>query len=87
MLTSMSFTPEVLFTQGYVVYSQRQKLKPEHRGKSPHEIKALRLSGAQITETVEVKYDELILLYCFGIDECVQMLVELWELTSGASSP
>ena len=44
--------------QGYVIYSQKKKLKVEYRGKPSQEIKALKLSGVEITKTVEVNHCE-----------------------------
>ncbi|XP_077245275.1 nuclear ribonuclease Z-like isoform X2 [Tasmannia lanceolata] len=39
-------------SQGYIVYSVKQKLKQEYVGLSGNEIKNLRLSGVEITDTV-----------------------------------
>lgn len=41
-------------SQGYVVYSTKEKLLPEHAGKHGSEIKALREAGTRVTATVEV---------------------------------
>lgn len=41
-------------SQGYVLYSTREKLKAEYIGKSGAEIKELKASGVNITDTVEV---------------------------------
>lgn len=41
-------------SQGYVVYSTKEKLKPEHAGLSGKEIGELRKSGVKVTDTVEV---------------------------------
>ena len=41
-------------SQGYVVYSTKEKLLPEHAGKHGWEIKALREAGTRVTATVEV---------------------------------
>lgn len=40
--------------QGYVLYSYRKKLKAELVGKSPAEIKELRESGIEVTDTYQV---------------------------------
>ncbi|KAJ8429081.1 hypothetical protein Cgig2_006822 [Carnegiea gigantea] len=39
-------------SQGYVIYSVKQKLKPEYLGRSGNEIKDLKFSGVEITDTV-----------------------------------
>ncbi|XP_060968128.1 nuclear ribonuclease Z isoform X3 [Cannabis sativa] len=39
-------------SQGYIVYSLKQKLKKEHVGLSANEIKTLKSSGVEITNTV-----------------------------------
>lgn len=39
-------------SQGYIIYSIKQKLKQEYAGLSGNEIKNLRLSGVEITNTV-----------------------------------
>lgn len=39
--------------QGYGIWSQREKLKPEYHGVAPAELRELRLSGTSITRTVE----------------------------------
>ena len=41
--------------QGYVVYSQRNKLRPELQGLDSAVIKALRQSGQEVTATIEVR--------------------------------
>ena len=41
-------------SQGYVVYSTKEKLKPEHAGKPGLEIRDLRRAGVDVTDTVEV---------------------------------
>ncbi|XP_012080218.1 nuclear ribonuclease Z isoform X2 [Jatropha curcas] len=45
-------TYHVLKSQGYVVYSIKQKLKQEYFGLSGNEIKNLKASGVEITNTV-----------------------------------
>ncbi|XP_020600127.1 nuclear ribonuclease Z isoform X2 [Phalaenopsis equestris] len=45
-------TYHVIPSQGYIIYSIKQKLKPEYITLSGHEIKHLRLSGVEITYTV-----------------------------------
>ncbi|XP_026661504.2 tRNase Z TRZ1 isoform X1 [Phoenix dactylifera] len=45
-------TYHVIPSQGYVIYSVKQKLKQEYAGLSGNEIKNLRLSGVEITYTV-----------------------------------
>ncbi|CAD7702317.1 unnamed protein product [Ostreobium quekettii] len=40
--------------QGYVVYSRRQKLKPEFQGRAASEIREARQAGVQIADTVEI---------------------------------
>jgi hypothetical protein len=47
-------TTHTLPSQGYVLYSQRKKLKAELQGRSQDEIRQMRLSGAEVTETIEV---------------------------------
>ncbi|KAG2448672.1 hypothetical protein HYH02_006029 [Chlamydomonas schloesseri] len=47
-------TTHAIPSQGYVIYSQRKKLKTELQGKSQAEIKELRLSGVDVTETHQV---------------------------------
>ncbi|KAL6541377.1 tRNA 3' processing endoribonuclease [Orobanche hederae] len=44
-------TYHVIPSQGYIVYSVRQKLKHEYVGLPGAEIKSLRLSGVEITDT------------------------------------
>ncbi|KAK8560014.1 hypothetical protein V6N12_012822 [Hibiscus sabdariffa] len=44
-------TYHVIPSQGYVVYSVKQKLKEEYLGLSGNEIKNLKLSGVEITNT------------------------------------
>ncbi|KAL8473458.1 hypothetical protein ACS0TY_029647 [Phlomoides rotata] len=44
-------TYHVIPSQGYIVYSVRQKLKPEYVGLPGVEIKNLKLSGVEITDT------------------------------------
>jgi len=39
--------------QGYSLWSTKQKLKQEYRGRPGHEIRDLRLSGVEVTDTVE----------------------------------
>lgn len=41
-------------SQGYVIYSERKKLKAELQGKTQAEIRDLRLSGMEVTDTFEV---------------------------------
>lgn len=41
--------------QGYVLYSQRKKLRTELQGRPQEEIRQLRLSGEEVTETFEVR--------------------------------
>ncbi|KXZ48605.1 hypothetical protein GPECTOR_26g508 [Gonium pectorale] len=41
-------------SQGYVLYSQRRKLRADLVGKSQEEIRQLRLAGEEVTDTVEV---------------------------------
>lgn len=41
-------------SQGYLLYSQRKKLKAELLGKSQEEIRDLRKTGAEVTDTVRV---------------------------------
>lgn len=41
-------------SQGYVVYSTKEKLRAEHAGKSGEEIRDLRRAGVCVTHTVEV---------------------------------
>ncbi|MEW5308789.1 MAG: hypothetical protein WDW38_000720 [Sanguina aurantia] len=41
-------------SQGYVVYSQRKKLKAALQGMKPDEIRDLRLSGVDVTDTFEI---------------------------------
>ncbi|GAV90873.1 Lactamase_B_2 domain-containing protein [Cephalotus follicularis] len=45
-------TYHVIKSQGYVVYSMKQKLKQEYLGLSGNEIKNLKLSGVEITYTI-----------------------------------
>uniref|UniRef100_A0A7C9E5A8 Metallo-beta-lactamase domain-containing protein n=1 Tax=Opuntia streptacantha TaxID=393608 RepID=A0A7C9E5A8_OPUST len=45
-------TYHVIPSQGYVIYSVKQKLKPEYLGRSASEIKDLKFSGVQITDTI-----------------------------------
>ncbi|XP_058085848.1 nuclear ribonuclease Z isoform X2 [Magnolia sinica] len=45
-------TYHVIPSQGYIIYSVRQKLKQEYLGLSGNEIKSLKLSGVEITYTV-----------------------------------
>ncbi len=42
--------------QGYVLYSQRRKLKAELQGKSQEEIRQLRLKGEDVTDTITVRH-------------------------------
>ena len=39
--------------QGYSLWSTKQKLKQEYKGRPGHEIRDLRLSGVEVTDTVE----------------------------------
>ncbi|GIL63658.1 hypothetical protein Vafri_17683 [Volvox africanus] len=41
-------------SQGYLLYSQRRKLKAELLGKSQEEIRELRLAGEDVTDTISV---------------------------------
>ena len=41
-------------SQGYVVYSTKEKLKAEYAGKAGLEIRDLRRAGVEVTDTVEV---------------------------------
>lgn len=41
--------------QGYILYSMRKKLKPELVGRSQEEVKQLRLSGQEVTDTYQVR--------------------------------
>ncbi|XP_022133332.1 tRNase Z TRZ1 [Momordica charantia] len=45
-------TYHVIQSQGYLVYSVKQKLKKEYLGLSGNEIKKLRLSGVEVTYTI-----------------------------------
>ncbi|KAH7657418.1 ribonuclease Z protein [Dioscorea alata] len=45
-------TYHVIPSQGYIIYSVKQKLKQEYAGLSGNEIKNLRLSGVEVTYTV-----------------------------------
>lgn len=45
-------TYHVIPSQGYVIYSVKQKLKPEYVGRPGNELKDLRLSGVEITNTI-----------------------------------
>ncbi|XP_051133940.1 nuclear ribonuclease Z [Andrographis paniculata] len=45
-------TYHVIPSQGYIVYSLREKLKQEYIGLPGAEIKGLKLSGVQITDTI-----------------------------------
>lgn len=45
-------TYHVIPSQGYIVYSVKQKLKKEYIGLSANEIKSLKSSGVEITNTV-----------------------------------
>ncbi|KAI0496629.1 hypothetical protein KFK09_022950 [Dendrobium nobile] len=45
-------TYHVIPSQGYIIYSVKQKLKQEYMTLSGHEIKSLRLSGVEVTYTV-----------------------------------
>lgn len=45
-------TYHVIDSQGYVLYSVKQKLKKEYLGLSGNEIKKLRLSGVEVTNTI-----------------------------------
>lgn len=47
-------TTHPITSQGYVIYSQRKKLKAELAGKTQDEIKALRMAGQDVTDTVNV---------------------------------
>ncbi|XP_010532308.1 PREDICTED: nuclear ribonuclease Z [Tarenaya hassleriana] len=47
-------TYHVIQSQGYVVYSTKQKLKKEYLGLSGNEIKSLKASGVEISDTVTV---------------------------------
>ncbi|XP_031407569.1 nuclear ribonuclease Z isoform X2 [Punica granatum] len=47
-------TYHVISSQGYVVYSVKQKLKQEYAGLSGREIRDLRLSGVEVTNTITV---------------------------------
>lgn len=42
------------YNQGYILYSMRKKLKPELVGRSQEEVKQLRLSGQEVTDTYQV---------------------------------
>ncbi|XP_047954612.1 nuclear ribonuclease Z isoform X2 [Salvia hispanica] len=44
-------TYHVIPSQGYIVYSVKQKLKQEYSGRPGAELKSLRLSGVEITNT------------------------------------
>ncbi|KAJ0988077.1 hypothetical protein J5N97_006433 [Dioscorea zingiberensis] len=45
-------TYHVIPSQGYIIYSVKQKLKQEYAGLSGNEIKNLRLSGVEVTYTM-----------------------------------
>ncbi|GLC42572.1 hypothetical protein PLESTB_001115300 [Pleodorina starrii] len=47
-------TSHPIMSQGYVLYSQRRKLKAELVGKSQEEIRQLRLAGEDVTDTVTI---------------------------------
>lgn len=47
-------TYHVVPSQGYVIYTVKQKLKAEHVGLPGKEIKALRESGVEVSETVRI---------------------------------
>lgn len=47
-------TYHVVPSQGYVVYSVKNKLKPEYLGLPGQKIKELKMSGVQITDTLRV---------------------------------
>ena len=40
--------------QGYLIYSQRKKLRADLQGKSQEEIRDMRLAGEEVTDTFEV---------------------------------
>ena len=48
-------TSHTVESQGYVVYSQRKKLKRELQGKTQDEIRELRLAGEDVTEVLQVR--------------------------------
>lgn len=43
-----------IFAQGYIIYSQKQKLKEEYIGMDGKEIRKLKIAGVEISNTVEV---------------------------------
>ncbi|GLI59456.1 hypothetical protein VaNZ11_001335 [Volvox africanus] len=47
-------TTHTIASQGYLLYSQRRKLKAELLGKSQEEIRELRLAGEDVTDTISV---------------------------------
>ncbi|MCB9780490.1 MAG: metal-dependent hydrolase [Alphaproteobacteria bacterium] len=46
-------TPHRVVSQGYVLWEQRQKLRPSLRDRTAEELRALRRAGQDVTETVE----------------------------------
>jgi len=47
-------TSHTVASQGYLLYSQRKKLRADLAGRSQEEIRDLRLAGEEVTETMEV---------------------------------
>jgi hypothetical protein len=54
-ITLMPSLRTLSFPQGYILYSMRKKLKPELVGRSQEEVKQLRLSGQEVTDTYQVR--------------------------------
>ncbi len=48
-------TVHTIPSQGYVLYALRKKLKPELVGRSQEEIRELRLSGQEVTDTYQAR--------------------------------
>jgi hypothetical protein len=70
----------ILLWQGYILYSYRKKLKAELVGKSPNEIKELRLGGMEVTETYQVpghtifrNFSLFFVFFAFSFSLCTRM--------------
>ncbi|KAG2488018.1 hypothetical protein HYH03_013453 [Edaphochlamys debaryana] len=47
-------TTHLIESQGYVLYSQRRKLRSDLQGRSQEEVRQLRLAGEEVTDLIEV---------------------------------
>lgn len=54
MAYDMSLTFGLVLFQGYVIYSQKQKLKEEYIGMDGKEIRGLKTAGVEICNVIEV---------------------------------